>query len=126
MLIFVTLGFSTKNSEEKDSMLSKFRVNNSSLNLFCLTTNENIVFTSIMERGVKLRKYLNGNKDVDISTREDNINNLKKDLENVVKIFRTLGKASLLRFLQHFVSYLIFGIALMIDYKGNSSKKYIF
>ena len=79
-----------------------------------------------MARGVKLRKYLNGNKDVDISTREDNINNLKKDLENVVKRFQTLGKASLLRFLQHFVSYLIFGIALMIDYKGNSSKKYIF
>ena len=47
--------------------------------------------------------------------------NLKKDLENVAKRIRTLGKASLVRFLQHFVSYLIFGAALMIDYKGNPS-----
>ena len=122
LLIFVTLGCVTNMSEERFSMLWSFRENNSFLNLFCHTMNENVVFSCIMAHGVKLRKYQKDKKHIDMSNREDCINNLRNDLENVVQKIRTLENANLVRFLQHFVSYLIFGVALMIDYKGNPSK----
>ena len=75
---------------------------------------------------MKLNKYLNDKKNSDISNLNDHINNLRNDLESATKRAQAIESTNFVRILQHLLSYLIFGTALMIDYKGKLLEKYIY
>ena len=122
LLAFITLGSNFRKS--KATTFSSFwsAENNFAFpKLFCLTLNELVVDDYIMTKGVKMKNCL------DNITKESNKDNaidaLRKDLEDVVKRVQSLEQNNYLHIIQHVLSFIIFGVALLIDYKGKSCSK---
>ena len=122
LLAFITLGSNFRKS--KATTFSTFwnaEKNFAFPKLFCLTLNELVVDNYIMTQGVKMKSCLNDIKKE--SGKEHSIDALRKDLEDVVKRVQHLEENNFLRLFQHVLSFIIFGVALSIDYKGKSCSK---
>ena len=119
ILAFITLGSSKRKSKSITfAKILKVEKNFAFPKLFCLTLNELVVDNYIMTKGVKMKNCRNN---ITKESNKDNaIDDLTKDLDDVVKRVQRLEQNNYLRAIQYVLSFLIFGVALLIDYKSKS------